>query len=136
MREIKERTNQMLHEFFKIHRIYRDLFKDGPGQLFTSGIITPYTLIRNPEHITLLNYFECLGFLWNGKYIDRNIVQQHMYGCAVISFNLFRKYIEAYRSEFGNPYYCYYWEKMVDELNMRALMKRIETLAISNRYAP
>lgn len=116
MREIKERTNQTLHEFCKIHRTYNDLFNDGPGQLYTSGIVTRNTLKRNPEHIMLLNYFECLGFLWNGKYIDRNIIQKLMYGYIVISFNLFRTYVEAYRSEFGNPYYCYYWEKLVNEL--------------------
>jgi len=124
-REIRVRTEQIINEFWnRIYPVYLDLFNSDQGQPYTRGIMTIRTLAENPDLIRIISYFENLGELWNRKNIDKNIIQKNLYGYVVISFNLFRRYIEDSRKDYRNPIYCSNWENMVDELNRRALSRR------------
>lgn len=124
-REIRARTEQLVNVFWNnIYPVYSDLFNSDQGQPYTHGIVTMSTLVDNPNYIKLLIYFEYLGALWNRKNVDKKMIQENIYGYVVISFNLFRRYIEDTRNDYKNPDYCSNWENMVDELNRRALLLR------------
>jgi hypothetical protein len=124
-REIGVRTEQIVIDFWNnVYPVYLDLFNSDQGQPYTRGIVTTRTLAENPDYIRIISFFENLGALWNRKNIDKNIIQENLYGYVVISFNLFRRYIKESREDYRNPYYCHNWENMVDELNTRALSLR------------
>src|SRR3990167_1209359 len=124
-REIRARTEQIVNDFRNnIYPVYSDLFNSDQGQPYTRGIVTMETLANNPTYIKIIMYFENLGVLWNGKNIDKQIIQENLYGYVVVCFNLFIGYIEASRNDYINPGYCSNWENMFDELNKRALLLR------------
>jgi hypothetical protein len=134
-REIRARTEQIVNDFWNnIYPVYLDLFNSDLGQPYTRGIVTTSTLANNPNYIKILSYFEYLGALWNRKNVDKKIIQENIYGYVVISFNLFKRYIEDSRNDYGNPGYCSNWENMVDDLNRRALILRSRKLSNTNLF--
>ena len=129
-REIRVRTEELLTDFQNnIKPVYSDLFNIDQGRPYTRGIVSIQTLAKNPTHIKIISYFEHLGLLWNKRMVDKNMIEESLYGYSVICFNLFRIYVEESRNIYRNPDYCRNWENMVKDLNKRALLLRSQRLS-------